>query len=375
MKCAVILSLFLPLLSQSLVPGQTAGERAGISTQQTGHRIVEGRQGPVARTVEATFAPWMQKEQPPGAIVVVRHDGKSWFFPFGEADQAKHREVTPDTVFELASITKVFTTTSLAMELDAGGMQLDDLVSKYIPELREATGDIRSVTLRQLATHTSSLPRSAEGNPPGGRWTRQSVMKWLAEWQAPYPPGTKSLYSNLAVGLLGYAIADYEHRPLIEVWQQQFLGPLEMKHSFFEPSPDDESLIAQGYGPKGAPVPHDPIGGWPAGGRLSSSGRDMARFLAANLGERSDLPAVTQAMQLAQKPYFRASAKMMQGLAWQRLHIEGEFVIDKNGGLSGTSTYIGMLPERHLGVVVMANRGKCNATAIGRKLLLALAGK
>jgi hypothetical protein len=66
---------------------------------------------------------------------------------------------------------------------------------------------------------------------------------------------------------------------------------------------------------------------------------------------------------------------MTQGLAWQRVNIEGEFVIDKNGGLSGTSTYIGMLPERHIGIVVPANRGKCHATTVGRKLLLALAGQ
>jgi beta-lactamase class C len=52
--------------------------------------------------------------------------------------------------------------------------------------------------------------------------------------------------------------------------------------------------------------------------------------------------------------------------------LDGELVIDKNGGLTGTSTYIGMVPGRKTGVVVMANRGKCNATAIGRKLLLEL---
>ena len=183
------------------------------------------------------------------------------------------------------------------------------------------------------------------------------VMHWLDQWHAPYPPGTRSLYSNLGVGLLGYAIAAYEKRPLFEVWDRQFLGPLEMKHTFFEIPPEAANLVAQGYGPKGPPVPHSPLGGWPAGGRLSSSGRDTGKFLTANLGQRPDLPAVTRAMQMAHQPYFKASAKMTQGLAWQRVKLEGELVIDKNGGLIGTSTYIGMLPDRHMGVVVMANRG------------------
>ncbi len=101
----------------------------------------------------------------------------------------------------------------------------------------------------------------------------------------------------------------------------------------------------------------------------------MAEFLIANLGERSDLPEISDAMRFAQEPHFEVSAKMTQGLAWQRVRLQGELVIDKNGGLDGTSTYIGMLPEHRIGVVILANRGKCQATSAGRKLLLKLIEK
>ncbi len=100
----------------------------------------------------------------------------------------------------------------------------------------------------------------------------------------------------------------------------------------------------------------------------------MGKFLAANLGQVPNHPLIVGAMQFAQKPYFKASETMMQGLAWQRVHLHGELVIDNNGGLEGTATYIGMNPGRHLGVVVMANRGKSQATGVGRALLTALAG-
>ena len=113
---------------------------------------------------------------------------------------------------------------------------------------------------------------------------------------------------------------------------------------------------------------------WPAGGRLCSSGRDMGKFLVANLGLDKNHPAITKAMQFAQKPYFEATKTMTQGLAWQRVHLHGELVLDKNGGLDGTATYIGMNPGRELGVVVMCNKGKSQATAVGRDLLTALAG-
>ena len=343
--------------------------------------VMASRPAPAAipETVRAVVGPWIAKENPVGVIVVVRQAGGTQFFPFGEADKARHRPVTPDSIFELASVTKVFTTTSLAMEVQAGRMTLDDPVVKYLPYLEKNGGDIKKVTLRQLATHTSSLPRVAgprrpDGGRPEGEWTKESLMQWLAQWHAPYPPGSKSLYSNLAVGLLGYAIENRERQPLIEVWKRQFLGPLGMNHTFFD-VPTDATNVVQGYNPRGMPIKPIPQGVWPAGGRLRSSGHDLAEFLSANLGERPDLSAITKAMQLAQQPFFEASRKMTQGLAWQRLKLSGEFIIDKNGGLTGTSTYIGMLPKRRIGVVVMANRGKCTATGVGRKLLLALAGK
>lgn len=322
--------------------------------------------------VESIVRPWLDRCQPPGAIVVVRCQGKTEFFPFGQADHARHVRVSPDSIFQLASITKVFTTTSLAMEVEEGRMRLDDPVDQYLPVLRHG-GDIRRVTLEQLATHTSSLPRT-----PSGRrrepWNRRTVMDWLLHWRAPSPPGTKNLYSNLAVGVLGFAIAEHEGEPLQVVWERQFLQPLDMQSTFFEIPEHVRERLVQGYGENGQPVPRTPNRGWPAGGYLCSSGRDMAQFLMANLGECPDRPKVTKAMQFAQQPFFKVSDRMAQGLAWQRVDLGGELVIDTNGGLSGTSTYIGMIPQRKIGVVVMANRGKSQATQVGRQLLLRLAG-
>jgi beta-lactamase class C len=323
------------------------------------------------QVVGSALRPWIQKEQPPGVIVVVHRHGATEFFPFGEANVERRVPVTADSIFELASITKVFATTSLAIEVKQGRMHLQDPVAKYLPALGQGH-DIRHVTLEQLATHTSSLPRTPPAHP-NGTWDRPAVMQWLAEWQAPHPPGTKSLYSNLAVGVLGFAIAQHEHKPLQEVWDRQLLHPLGMQHTFFEIPAAMQGQLVQGYSPKGRPVERAvQNGGWPAGGRLCSSGRDMAKFLKANLGEDVGHPLITQAMHFAQQPRFKASERITQGLCWQRVMLDGELVIDKNGGLTGTSTYIGMVPGKKTGVVVMANRGKCNATAIGRRLLLEL---
>lgn len=327
---------------------------------------------PVVREV---VLPWMEAQGAPGVIAVVRSQGHTHYFPFGHADRNRRRPVTAETIFELASVTKVFTTTSLAMEVDAGRMRLNDSVARYAPLLDRQGRDIKRVTLLHLATHTSALPRVPTVQRSDRQWNKHLLMEWFAQWRAQYPPGSKYVYSNIAVGLLGYAIENREQQPLLEVWREQFLGPLEMRHTYFAIPPEARHLVVQGFNPKGQPIEHSLPGGWPAGGRLSSSGHDMGQFLVANLGERPDLPRITKAMQLAQQPQFKVSDNLTMGLGWQRVRPQGELVIDKNGGLDGTSTYIGMLPERKIGVVVMANRGKCQATGVGRRLLLAIAGK
>ncbi|HEX3726246.1 MAG TPA: serine hydrolase, partial [Pirellulales bacterium] len=282
------------------------------------------------------LGPWIEASLAPGVIVVVRCAGQTRYFPFGEADQARRRPVTAEAIFELASITKVFTTTSLAMEVDAGRMRLNDSVARHAPFLERQGKDIRRVTLVQLATHTSALPRVPDRRPPADGWNKRVVMEWLAEWRAKAPPGSRYLYSNVALGLLGFAIENREAKPLWEVWREQFLRPLGMHHTFFEIPSTEQHLVVQGYGPQGQPVEHSPQSSWPAGGRLSSSGHDMGEFLTANLGERADLPAITKAMRLAQQPQFRVSDQLTLGMGWQRVKLKGELVIDKNGGLAGT---------------------------------------
>ncbi|MFN0050659.1 MAG: serine hydrolase [Planctomycetales bacterium] len=331
------------------------------------------RDVPTEAAVNRVIRPWIEKQQPPGVIVVVRQEGMTEFFPFGEANRERRVPVTPDSIFELASVTKVFTTTSLAIEVERGQARLEDPVDRYWPQLGEGR-DIRHVTLLQLATHTSSLPRVALKHPGKTEMNQREVAQWVLQWKAAEPPGTKYLYSNVAMGVLGEALAVHAKLPMLELWERQFLHPLEMRSTYFAiPNAAAEHFV-QGYGAHGKPVPRAAVpGGWPAGGRLCSSGRDMGEFLTANLGEAPERPVITRAMQFAQKPQFEVSPQMTLGLAWQRGKLHGELLIDKNGGLDGTSTYIGMLPERHLGVVVMANRGKSKATIAGRQLLAALA--
>ncbi len=133
----------------------------------------------------------------------------------------------------------------------------------------------------------------------------------------------------------------------------------------------------QGYGPMGRAIsrPGEESGvfKWPGAGQIYSSSRDMATFLAANLGELPDHRPIENAMTLAQQGVFAVNPHFKQGLAWQVISAGNLTIIDKNGGLPNTSTYIGLVPQQKLGVVILVNRGKQHATKIGRQILHALA--
>jgi beta-lactamase class C len=133
----------------------------------------------------------------------------------------------------------------------------------------------------------------------------------------------------------------------------------------------------QGYNsdaqPVGEPGQQQGIFNWPGTGQMYSSARDMARFLAANLGALPDNAPLRDAMAFAQQGVFTVGPRFTQGLAWQRVKNDGFELVDKNGGLNNTATYIGMIPQRRLGIVILSNCGGEPATRIGRQIMLALA--
>jgi beta-lactamase class C len=111
---------------------------------------------------------------------------------------------------------------------------------------------------------------------------------------------------------------------------------------------------------------------WPGTGQMYSSPRDMARFLAANLGALGEQPELQAAMALAQEGVFQVNPRFTQALAWQRVKNDDLLIVDKNGGLNNTATYVGMIPQRRLGIVILSNCGGGPATRIGRQIMLAL---
>src|SRR5437763_551556 len=242
-----------------------------------------------------------------GVAVAVRMNGNTSFFNYGMADNAQKRQVTADSIFNLGSVGKVFATTLLAQAVKQGELSLDDPVAKYVTELQRG-GDIRRITLGQLASHSSGLPNRPQEYETWhkGRYTWPDFVRFLNSWKAGpnHEPGKQYLYSDAAMVLLRVALERrFNNTRFAALMHQRLTGPLGMTLTALPLPRDLLSRAVQGYGPGGRPVGQPGMEGgtfqWPGSGQIYSSSRGMASFLAANLGDVPGHGPVGKAMAFA----------------------------------------------------------------------------
>lgn len=352
---AIFTSLFSEILSEEAVSTQT----------DTKPNIV--------KFMGETVIPYMKREHITGVGVALYYNNKEYIVSYGIADKEKNTPVTPDTLFDIASVTKVFTSTDLALQVIKGKMTLNDPVVMYLPGMERARGKINQITLLQLATHTSGLPREPPALPGGQKYDQQMILEYLLSWKPSQKKKRQGayLYSNLAFGVLGYAEANLERKPFELVLKDDILTPLGMTSTMITVPNSVGGRYALGYTNEGIPVRMWWRNAWPGGGALRSTPRDLLIFVEANMGIRGP-EDLKEAMKLAQKGYVPLNKRVTMGLGWERYTYDNLLIIEKNGGLPGFSSYIGFVPSKQIGIVILANKTKAKTTQIGRLLLTAL---
>lgn len=316
---------------------------------------------------------FMQNNQVSGMAIDIYYNGQPYYLTYGVANEQNGSPVTTNTIFELASTTKTFTATVLALLVQQGKIQLNQPIGAFLPgELNGSNLPIDQITFQQLATHTAGLPKMpANFNGPGNPYNKQMFFNFLQNWQPNYSVGTQYNYSNTGFGVLGYALAGVAGMPYEELLQQSVLNPLNMNNtSMFVPA-NKQAEYAQGQNLRGQATPPWPMAPWkPGAGALRSTPVDMMNFLEANLNVGSAPENIKQAMQFAQQSYFQVNNNMTQGLAWaQKKLANGATVLFKDGSSAGFSSFIALTPSNTLGVVVMANKGKMRVGQLSYLLL------
>jgi beta-lactamase class C len=319
-----------------------------------------------------------------GVAVAVRMNGRTMFFNYGFADQAEKRPITSDVLFNVGSVRKIFEATLVAQAVQRGDLGLDDPVSKYVTELH---GDyIRRITIGQLVTHTSGLSLPTDHPPwPTEHYSLAGFYDTLNAF-APHDgeePGKQHIYTHAGYILLQLALERRYGKPIAQLIEDGVTKPLGMKSTVVpERGADgravmDPELMArtvQGYSQTGEPIglPGNQQGyfDFSGTGQMFSTARDLSLLLAACLDDGVVDPQLWDALQMTQREAFRVGPQAGQAMAWETIGSDGPTIVDKPGGLNNASAYIGLVPERRIGIVILANRGDLHPFEAARSTIL-----
>ncbi|AXA01031.1 PDC family class C beta-lactamase [Pseudomonas aeruginosa] len=340
--------------------------------------------------VDAAVQPVMKANDIPGLAVAISLKGEPHYFSYGLASKEDGRRVTPETLFEIGSVSKTFTATLAGYALAQDKMRLDDRASQHWPALQGSRFD--GISLLDLATYTAGgLPLQF---PDSVQKDQAQIRDYYRQWQPTYAPGSQRLYSNPSIGLFGYLAARSLGQPFERLMEQQVFPALGLEQTHLDVPEAALAQYAQGYGKDDRPLRVGPGPLDAEGCGVKTSAADLLRFVDANLHpERLDRPWA-QALDATHRGYYKVG-DMTQGLGWEaydwpislkRLQagnstpmalqphriarlpapqaLEGQRLLNKTGSTNGFGAYVAFVPGRDLGLVILANRNYPNAERV-----------
>jgi CubicO group peptidase (beta-lactamase class C family) len=304
-------------------------------------------------------------------VAYIQGDTQEDYF-YGQTQLVGGKAVDENTVYEIGSISKVFTTILLADEVLKGRMSLDDPIAKYLPKkVTVPNRDGKEITLKDLATHTSGLPRMpgnfapADMNNPFADYTLEQLYAFLSDYSLPRDIGSQYEYSNLGMGLLGHILELHTKTSYEDLVVERIAKPLGMKDTRITLSNQMTANLALGHDDQLEVTSNWDFLTLAGAGALRSTTKDMVKFLKANMAtNNSDL---NKAMKLSHTLAYSNEDKTFNiGLGWHYAY--NDSIVWHNGGTGGYRTFIGFLKDSEEAVLVMTN-STFSTDGIGLKLL------
>jgi beta-lactamase class C len=338
----------------------------------------------VRQAVDEAMKPVIEQYRIPGLAVAVTIDGQRHFIEYGRASKDPQVSVTRDTLFELGSISKTFTATLATYAEIEGKLSLNDNVSKYMPELKGSALD--NVRLRDLATHTAGgfplqLPDSVKD--------QAQLTAYFREWKPQFAPGTSRSYANPSIGLLGMVTAR-AMTVSFEAMAESLFRELGLRRTYINVPATEMNSYAWGYNRDDKPVRVTPAPLATEAYGVKSNAVDMIRFLEVNMGIGTVPGKVARAVNATHTGYFH-SGELIQDLIWEQypypVELEkivagnsakmvlnstpataidppmaprGDVILNKTGATNGFGAYVAYVPEKKVGIVMLANKSYPN---------------
>ena len=294
-------------------------------------------------------------------LVVGFIDGRGHREYFCQGTTAKDggRPVDEDSVYEIGSISKAFTSILLADMVLKGEIGLDDPAQDHLPEgVAVPTRNDAEITLEHLATHTSAIARMptnfkpADPGNPYADYTVDDMYEFISGYTLTRDIGAKYEYSNLGAGLLGHILSLKAGKSYERLMVERICDVLGMDSTVITFTDELKTRLARGHNAKGE-VPNWDIPTLAGAGAIRSTARDMLTFLAANLGVETS--PLAEAMDMTHTPRVEAGKTMTVGLGWHIRDNGRTRIVWHNGGTGGYRTFCGFIKEQKTGVVILSN--------------------
>ena len=361
MVCAVVV---LTLAASASQPGAQGSSRQQLPTDSEIRQIISERIAGFEHRVSIT-------------VGIIGPQGRR-IVSYGSTGTNNPRPSNGDTIYEIGSITKVFTSLLLAEMVERREVALDDPVAKYLPHgVDVPTRGGKQITLADLATHRSGLPRmpsdfaAADPMNPYVDYPVQRLYRFLSSYQLQRDIDSEFEYSNLGVGLLGQALARRATASYENALRRRVLDPLRMSSTGIGLNPALKSRQSQPHSSRfllASTAPWDFTDAFAGAGALRCSADDMLTFLAAMLGyTRTPLSSAMSRMLAVRR---EATDAFKIGLGWRVEQLEGTELVWTGGATYGSRSFAGYDPKLRVGVVVLSNYNSGSGIDdIGRHLL------
>ena len=332
----------------------------------------------IKKLVDQNFKPLLEKYDVPGMAVGVIQNNKKYEMYYGLQSVQDKKAVNSSTIFELGSVSKLFTATAGGYAKNKGKISFDDTPGKYWKELKNTPID--QVNLLQLATYTSS---NLALQFPDEVQTDQQVLTFFKDWQPKNPIGEYRQYSNPSIGLFGKVVALSMNKPFDQALEKTIFPALGLKHSYVNVPKTQMQNYAFGYNQENQPIRVNPGPlDAPAYG-VKSTLPDMLSFIYANLNPQKYPADIQRAINETHQGRYQVNT-MYQALGWEEfsypatlqtlLDSNSEQIVmkpnkvtaiskepsvkmyHKTGSTNGFGTYVVFIPKDNIGLVMLTNK-------------------
>jgi beta-lactamase class C len=319
----------------------------------------------------------------PGVSLVAVVHGHTFYENSGSSDRPG-LPLTNTTIFETASVSKVFTTTLLGIDVARGSKSLDERVAALFH--RPLRSRLRPATLEMLATYTAGFPNlpAALDRVPSSEWglenySTDDFLRFVSRLQPHATVPAARVYSDASVGFLGLCLGHFRLKTFASRLDRNLFRPLGMRDTGIWLNARQERRLATGETPDGRAALRWPVDVMAGADGITSTTYDLGHFLAAELGERRGVSsAITRGMTIATNTGFLfVHDSRFQALAWTWLpaEIQGKptWIIQKGGNLPGFSSRVAFNRELGIGVAILANRGSLPTQDVAMNLVRRIA--